>query len=118
MNTAQIIRPATLILLGLGACGDDGGRRGGASDDGINDVTGDDGTPAAEDGETGSNTGGSQPGGDGLDGDETDKPNETDEPDDGPGAKWDTIVIPDSGHSCAPGSGGDVQFSYLWAANS
>jgi hypothetical protein len=113
MKKPQNYWPTAMILLGLCACGNDG-RAGASSDDGINDVTGDDGTPAAEDGETGNS--GSLPG-------QHDDQGDTDEPNDGAGgddsaAKWDTLSLPDSGFSCATESGGDLQYSYLWAANS
>ncbi|HVI04174.1 MAG TPA: hypothetical protein VM869_36030, partial [Enhygromyxa sp.] len=37
---------------------------------------------------------------------------------DGAAVKWDTLGVPDTGAACAVGEGVDVEFSYLWAANS
>ncbi|HLT40512.1 MAG TPA: hypothetical protein VK034_29750, partial [Enhygromyxa sp.] len=83
-------------------------------------MTSDGGVPSALDEESGA---GSQddhgePAGDGDGDGDGDAGDESDPSTGGGGAKFDTIVIPDAGSNCAVGGNGDVQFSYLWAANS
>ncbi|MFO7563931.1 MAG: hypothetical protein R6X02_14890 [Enhygromyxa sp.] len=86
-------------------------------------MTTDAGLTAEDEGESG----GPEAGGEGQDdagvGDDATgtgtEPNE--DPDDGggSGSKWDTLTLPDGNHSCATGGGAnEVEFSYLWAANS
>ena len=52
-------------------------------------------------------------------GDSDTDPTTTNGDEEGGDQKFDTLAIPDSAFNCgAPGSGGDFEFSFLWAANS
>jgi DNA-binding beta-propeller fold protein YncE len=117
MQILQTTRPTKVLIalgMGLAACADDK-PHGVESADGIGDVTSGDVETAGGglDGATGG-ADGSEPA-QALDEEEGDP-----DPGDGDGepVKFDTIAVPDGGPACSIGEGVDVEFSYLWAANS
>ncbi len=115
------------MLLFVSACGDDGRGSAEGHADGIagqtGDNVGDEATGEGHDEHDGQDTdddaggGSTSTTGDG-DGDPTTGDGDPNGDGDGPGGpKWDLAAIPDANDLCGPG-GGDLDFSYLWAANS
>jgi streptogramin lyase len=126
-STLAVLTIASLVQ--ISACGGQqrsaGDYASGGSDDGIGGSL----SGAATTGETGGAEQGTNPGSDegstdsdpdpDPDPETTDDSNdETDTTNGGPSPKWDTLAVPDGGAFCSIGEGVDLEFSYLWAANS
>src|SRR5690606_2977024 len=122
-NTAVVQSMAWNVGLAvwLSACSDGRDELGADGADGISDATGFSGGAEAID--TSDEGDGEPESTDHDDGAADDDPGDGDGDGDDPGngeggVKWDTIAVPDAGPPCGAGWGSELEFSYLWAANS
>jgi streptogramin lyase len=124
MNKTTISLLAGLGLVLASGCG--GGGSGDSSADGLTSLTGigetgntdtAEGNSGDQNGDGDGDTGPGDGDGDTGPGDGDGDPGDGDGDTSGNNQKWDTLSIPDASEAC-PGSDGEFEFSFLWAANS